>query len=404
MADLARASCLQCVDDFHLLATPRGKIAAQYYLQYKTIRVFSDLLPLPRPYRGNEEEGGAAFGQLLRIVCQAAEYDELPVRHNEDLANQALERVLPLPVNEVGVQGGEDEAAAAATQGRMPQRWEYDDPHAKAFLLLQAHLERVDSFPVQDYKTDTISVLDQTIRILQALIDLAAPLQLSTTLGLVRMMQCIKQALWPTASPLLALPHLDADVLEQLERRGKPLPALRELVAWVPAADGGGQRQQVSSLFGPLLPAPKLQRVLDVLATMPSVEVALVLDSLNGGQVHALKPAHEYALEVRLTRTRRPPTGRGGEGGDRIYSPRFPKPQSEGWFLLLTASLAGGEASADGPVLAMHRLGPLTGGRVSKALPFLTPEASGTYVLTVHLCHDGLVGLDQVHACRVSVQ
>lgn len=49
-----------------------------------------------------------------------------------------------------------------------------DDPHAKASLLLQAHLGRTP-LPISDYFTDTRSVLDNSLRILQ--VPLPAPRQ-----------------------------------------------------------------------------------------------------------------------------------------------------------------------------------------------------------------------------------
>lgn len=42
-----------------------------------------------------------------------------------------------------------------------------DDPHAKASLLIQAHLSRLP-LPISDYITDTKTVLDNSLRILQA--------------------------------------------------------------------------------------------------------------------------------------------------------------------------------------------------------------------------------------------
>ncbi len=41
-----------------------------------------------------------------------------------------------------------------------------DSPHTKTHLLLQAHFSRA-SLPIADYATDTKSVLDQALRILQ---------------------------------------------------------------------------------------------------------------------------------------------------------------------------------------------------------------------------------------------
>ena len=58
--------------------------------------------------------------------------------------NETLARELPI---DVGYQG-------------------YDSPHTKTHLLLQAHYSRAD-LPMTDYVTDTKSVLDQAIRILQ---------------------------------------------------------------------------------------------------------------------------------------------------------------------------------------------------------------------------------------------
>ena len=42
-----------------------------------------------------------------------------------------------------------------------------DDPHAKASLLIQAHFSHL-SLPISDYVTDTKTVLDNSLRILQA--------------------------------------------------------------------------------------------------------------------------------------------------------------------------------------------------------------------------------------------
>lgn len=57
--------------------------------------------------------------------------------------------------------------ALVLLQVRWPiDRREADDPHAKASLLLQAHLAR-GALPISDYVTDTRSVLDNSLRVLQ---------------------------------------------------------------------------------------------------------------------------------------------------------------------------------------------------------------------------------------------
>lgn len=62
--------------------------------------------------------------QLLGALCAAAEYDELPVRHNEDKLNMTLSAEVRFPT---------DVRSA-------------DDPHTKANLLLQVCCLPVCSF------------------------------------------------------------------------------------------------------------------------------------------------------------------------------------------------------------------------------------------------------------------
>jgi replicative superfamily II helicase len=176
------------VNSDHLLQpTELGRIASFYYLQHTTMRLFKQRLIS----NSIDEE------ELLRILCDAAEYDELPVRHNEDITNRDMAEHLPLRVI----------------------THDFDSPHTKAFLLLQAHLLH-HALPVADYATDTISILDQSVRILQALIDVAAELgYLNVGLRAMHLLQCIKQARGWDDSTLRCLPPLDEhSIVEQLNQ------------------------------------------------------------------------------------------------------------------------------------------------------------------------------------------
>lgn len=85
----------------------------------------------------------------------------------------------------------------------------YDNPHTKTFLLMQAHFSHLP-LPNTDFSTDTKSVLDQTIRIIQAMIDVVAEKGwLATTLRMQMMMQSIIQARWLDDPIQLCLPHVD---------------------------------------------------------------------------------------------------------------------------------------------------------------------------------------------------
>lgn len=106
-------------------------------------------------------------------MCHSSEYDEFPVRHNEDKIDALLAQKV---------------------------RWEVDmtkvgEPYTKANLLLQAHMSRMP-LPISDYVTDTKSVLDNSIRILQAMVDITADASwFSTCLKIMNLMQCLMQVL-----------------------------------------------------------------------------------------------------------------------------------------------------------------------------------------------------------------
>ena len=85
-----------------------GHIASYYYLQYTTVALFCAELH-------DVDAGPTELPTLLRVLCDASEFDELPVRHNEEHVNAQMARELPWRV---------DEASC-------------DSPHVKAQLLLQ---------------------------------------------------------------------------------------------------------------------------------------------------------------------------------------------------------------------------------------------------------------------------
>jgi replicative superfamily II helicase len=75
--DLEDSYCVEIVEDFHLSCTPYGKIASHYYLKYSTMKTLKQ-----RMLQYYELKD---FHWLVRILCDVAEFDELPVRHNEGM-------------------------------------------------------------------------------------------------------------------------------------------------------------------------------------------------------------------------------------------------------------------------------------------------------------------------------
>lgn len=270
--ELALSKCVEVYPNGDVDPTPLGKIMSYYYLSHKTIR---HLVKNAKPK--------ARFVDALSWMSSAIEYDELPVRHNEDLINIELSNNLPFP----------------GDMFHLPM-W---DPHVKAFLLLQAHMARIE-LPITDYVGDQTSVLDQAIRIIQASIDVLTELNyLSSCLEMIKLLQCIKSARWPEDSPLAIFPGIHGDSLKGTT----PLQKLSTR-----------PKAQIEKLAKELnVPVSQQTRFIRALSAIPNI-------SVTAENVTAL------SLTVNLKRLN-PIVERDG----RIFAPKYPKPQTEGWFVVV---------------------------------------------------------------------
>ena len=292
LGDLAESSCVVFDSNTgEVDATPFGKIMSYYYLSHKTVR-----------YLMTHAKPNPTFQDVLSWMCSATEFDELPVRHNEDLINAELARNLPLTVE---------------SMGDLPM-W---DPHVKAFLLLQAYMSRID-LPISDYVGDQTSVLDQGIRIIQASIDTMAELgYLPACRMLVTLLQCIKSARWPEDNPLSILPGIDVG-----EKPHRAIPKSLVALSSLPAG-------AVSSLIKEArLPGAQFNKAGSFL---PQLSLSISRVSSTG-------------ITVSLNRRKRHP-----DSDFRIYAPKFPKPQTEGYFLIVSTATPDGK---DGELLALKRV------------------------------------------------
>ena len=280
LEQLGTSGCVELYPNGDVDPTPLGKIMSYYYLSHRTIRhLFSHAKPQ------------AAFNEVLAWICGATEFDELPVRHNEDLINADLSSHLPLDASIMD----------------LPMH----DPHVKAFLLLQAYFSRID-LPISDYVGDQNSVLDQSIRIIQASIDIFTETgHLSTCLTSMELLQCIKSARWPHDGPMSLIPGVDAE--KERERLSRTKSAPRQTKE-IPTLQKGALPSLFKSLDVPLQVQPQAQRVIKML---PNLRV-------NVSSVNAL------GLTVGLSRL-----NPSASPEYRIHAPRFPKPQSEGFFVVV---------------------------------------------------------------------
>ncbi|KAF6009316.1 hypothetical protein HII13_003392 [Brettanomyces bruxellensis] len=291
VGELRKSKCLIGSGD-RIYPTPYLQISSYYYLSHRTMR---KLL--------NNVKSSATFRECLRWLAEAAEYDELPTRHGEELINTEMSEQMRYPASDL-----ED----------CEFIW---DPHIKAFLLLQAYMSRVE-MPIADYAQDTVSVLDQSLRILQAYIDATSELGfLSSVLTLIRLMQCIKACCWFNQNFIYTLPGL------------KP----RDLPEGSYDDDGsnwhssGHASQELTIEKIGCLPRSKLHKLaIDLNVEKRRVDQFLrVASTLPVSKLHvSQKNVDELTFELVHRNA-------AYKSDFKVYAPKFSKPQRETWFLMV---------------------------------------------------------------------
>jgi len=270
----------------------------------------------------------------------------------------------------------------------------------KTFLLMQAHFSHLP-LPNSDYLTDTKSVLDQAIRVIQAMIDICAEQGwLATVLRIQQLLQCIVQARWLDDPVVLTLPNVEE----------QNLPCFKALKISFPMITLPGLKDQFSrnyeSFAGPLrtdFEESQIETIFKVLCDMPTIHVEIkirgqfkeqpeierpVMQPLNRDQWLEVHLDQEYTINVTLTRL-------GKRNSSTIHCPKFPKGKDEGWFLTL------GNQN-DGELIALKRIGHKSS-RSFHQLTFVTPKRTGRVIYTLYLLSDGYLGLDQQYNIQLDV-
>jgi len=351
--------------------TPYGQIASYYYLDYRTMGHYLETM-----HSENTEE------DILQILSNSHEFAELPVRHNEDVANEQWQKDLPIKL-------------------RNP---DWNNSNVKTHLLLQAHMSRVD-MPIVDYKNDLKTVLDNAIRLCQAMLDVCVVNGwLVSGMNLIRLMQGLSQGFWPNEPAS----RMFAD--NRLWKRN-----FAEIVeTW-----NSKKQDTIFNLVG--------DKETEWLSRMPVIDVKI---SLNGA---ALKLSH-HQMELRDVNTwnlvkkgaehgehgendgngqNGQKTMNQGENGLKITlrklnkesigklhacCPRYPKPKLEGYFLFLAE-----RNSKD--IVALKRIANIRGSYKSESLAFDMSEleVGKMYIYTVFVMSDSYLEMDQCFDIRIKI-
>jgi pre-mRNA-splicing helicase BRR2 len=185
LSELTDAKILAVEDEMDILPMNQAMIAAYYNITWTTLQTFTLSLTAKTKLKG-----------LLEIVTSAAEYEDLPIRKDEDIVLKRVYDWVPVKLSEAN----------------------YESPHFKAFVLLQAHFSRL-SLPA-DLVTDQTLVVGKVLNLLSACVDVMSSEGWLNAFGAMELSQMVVQATWDRDSPLRQIPHFNNDIIKRCNEAG----------------------------------------------------------------------------------------------------------------------------------------------------------------------------------------
>ncbi|KAK4565331.1 Pre-mRNA-splicing helicase BRR2 [Recurvomyces mirabilis] len=345
LKDLSDAKLIE-IDEEEDTVTPlnAAMIAAYYNISFITMQTLMLSLKRTTKLKG-----------ILEIVTAATEFEDIQIRRHEEGVLQRIYDRVPVKLAETN--------------------WE--SPHFKAFVLLQAHFSRMQ-LPT-DLAKDQEVVLKKVLNLLSACVDVLSSEGHLNAMNAMEICQMVVQGMWDRDSPLKQIPHFDEEVVEACTSKG-----IKDVFDFMDAMDPGENKG-----YGALVKAMGLsnQQLTDAAKFTngyPNVDLAFELadpDNVTAGSPSTLNITVERQLEE------------DEEPDLTVHAPFYPAAKTENWWVVV-----GEEKSKT--LLAIKRV---TIAKVLKTkLEVVVPEA-GKHELTVFLMSDSYVGVDQAPTFEVDV-
>lgn len=333
--ELEQSKCVSIEDDMDTSPLNLGMIAAYYYINYTTIELFSMSLNSKTKIRG-----------LIEIVAAAAEFENMEIRHGEDVILRNLSSKLP---NKLG--GGT----------------KYNDPHVKTNVLLQAHLSRIQLSA--ELQQDTEQVVGKAVRLTQACVDvLSSNGWLSPAIAAMELSQMVTQAMWNKDSYLRQLPHFSQETIQRCkDKHVESVFDIMELEDEV--------RDKLLELND-----DQMADVARFCNRYPNIELEYVV--LNKESLASGAPVN---VEVKLERE--------DEVTGPVIAPFFPTKREEGWWVVI------GDPKSNS-LLSIKRL--TLQQKAKFVLDFVAPRA-GRYSYVLYYMSDSYLGCDQEYKFNVDI-
>lgn len=319
-------------------------IAAYYNISFITMQTLMMSL--------NEKTG---IKGILEIITAATEFEDVQIRRHEDhILSRIYDRV-PYKMQEPN----------------------FETPHFKAFVLLQAHFSRMQ-LPI-DLAKDQESIVKKVLTILSASVDVLSSEGHLNAMNAMEISQMVVQAMWQKDSPLKQIPHFDNDTVKAAQKFG-----INDIYEFMEAMDPDENKD-----YKKLIQALGLDnKQLGEAATFtndyyPNVELNFEL--LDPEDVTANSPSY---LSVTVTRDLQDDE----EPKTEVHAPFYPADKSENFWLVV------GDQRAR-TLLAIKKL---TLGRQANAKLEFTVTEPGKHELTLFLISDSYLGIDQAPTFEVT--
>lgn len=325
--DLVNSKCIAIEDEMDVSALNLGMIAAYYNISYVTVEVYTLSLKERTKLKG-----------LLEVVSSSAEFETIPIRHHEDSLLRRIYDRVPVKLD----------------------RTDFEAPHFKTFLLLQAHFSRIQLPP--DLAADQVLVLEKVLNLLSACVDVMSSNAWLNALGAMDLSQMCVQAMWETDSPLKQIPHFESDVIKRCKLAG--IESVYDVMEM--EDDKRNELLQMSPV--------QMRDVATFVNSYPTLDVT---HELVKGDYTAGAP---IILQVALARD----VDEDDESDDQnVVAPFYPSKKMPNWWLVV------GDA-ASRQLLVIKRV--TVNKSLSVKLEFTLPK--GTHSLKLYVICDSYIGAD----------
>ncbi|CCL98051.1 uncharacterized protein FIBRA_00045 [Fibroporia radiculosa] len=326
--DLVQSKCITIEDEMDVSPLNLGMIAAYYNISYVTVEVYTLSLKERTKMKG-----------LLEVVSSSAEFETIPIRRHEDVLLRRIYDRVPVKLDNA----------------------DFETPHFKSFLLLQAHFSRLQLPP--DLAADQVLVLEKVLNLLSACVDVMSSNAWLNALSAMDLSQMCVQACWETDSPLKQIPHFEPDVVQRCKEAG--IETVYDIMEME-----DDKRNTVLQMD-----ARQMRDVATFVNSYPTLDVSY---ELAKGDYTAGAP---ISIQVSLSRDADEET----EGADDeiVVAPFYPQKKLANWWLVI------GEPKSR-QLLAIKRV--TVHRNLAVRLEFSLPQ--GTHALKLYVICDSYVGAD----------